>query len=686
MRQWFVLALLLGGAATGADAAAGAATKTALVSPTMNTAEEKRQLEELRDWVTKAGQCPGLESCDDLGCSCKMRAKDYVAPKSDGPVSWLVLFCVEWAERCRKFSKVLDEIAPDLRGLYKIGYVDAEEKPELALKQLGIHVYPTLLAFPRGFGGGHRPLEYDRPKGSPGKVASWALGQLPNMATQVFTSDDVFRATSSKHVAVVLFNDKSVTPAGFKAAALRHAHALAHSNSKHLRFAEVRREQYAQTANGQDGTDLGDFVRKFGPGMDQRQWPQIVILQKKKPNTSSNVVTWEQTKYSIERFTITQINDKKASFYAAEFEKALQATVVAIAQPHSSGSGTAAQSKGTTGGYQLPAPGSARAKTEAATKPAAATPKTQPSSPVDRIPAHINNPPPSPPPPPPPPPQSPPPTQPRTSTSHKIDGYSLTDSPIPALIDGLFVASGEYNGRSIYRRVPEEGAKAQQHLPALYWHSKHSMWVFHAAFSEAAGEHGLGHAQFKTDGTSGLGVEPPVGLQRWNCWLNAKWRDCDFKVTAMHNLASPPPPTPMSMPAPAPTSTRRAAEGAQKDEIERVYQRQKAAADAVAKRKHAEAAAAASKILEHRKVEDNIAEGTSFGANVATGDGFGQEQEELVSSPRESQPIDNTLSMLAWSDVPNLLPQGRHQRPLSLKLLDCVGPDLGRIWRQRSRH
>jgi hypothetical protein len=201
----------------------------------------------------------------------------------------------------------------------------------------------------------------------------------------------------------------------------------------------------------------------------------------------------------------------------------------------------------------------------------------------------------------------------------------------------LFVASGEYNARPIYRRVPKENAQqqAQQHFPALYWHSKQSMWVFHAAFSEAAGEHGLGHAQFKTEGTA-LGTEPPVGKRRWNCWLNAKWRDCDLTVTAMSNLASPLPPTP----APATTNTRRAAEDSQKDEIEGAYQKQKAAAEAAAKRKHAEAAAAASKILEYRSVKENSAKSASPGVHMDAGTGSDQEQEELVRTHSRSQHIE----------------------------------------------
>lgn len=695
----FVLALVA--AAVSQDIGRCEAKHTALLSPTLNSTMEKRQLDELEAWATKVGACEG-KRCDDLGCSCTNPAKDYVTPMFDGPASWLVLFCVEWADRCRKFRNVLDQIAPDLHGLYKVGYIDAEENPGLALAQLGIHVYPTLLAFPRGFGGGHEPLEYDRPKGSPGKVGSWALGLLPNRVVQVSASDDLLRATSSKHVAVLLFNDKSVTPAGFKATALRHAHPLAHSNSKHLRFAEVRKSHYAQNANGEDGTDLSELVRKFGPGMDPRQWPQIVIVQKlKKSSSSKKFVVWESARYTVDRFMSAEINNKKGNFYANAFEGALQSVVAALPQPPASTTGTSAQPP-----ESEPRPSSLGYTRSGAKVTVGAKPKT-PATPVadgvtetlydcheegpwecfgdgctspkvscyelafnrracaeefdlqnlrgngavpgrlvrdacrlscgmckqgngadvkqptpsNRIPAHTKSaqavaPPPPPPPSPPPPDRFP-----------KTNAYYLTDCPVTALRDGLFVATGTYNEQPMYRRVSEHSAKkeiqAEPHASALYWHAKQSMWVFHATFSESAGVHGLGHAQFKTRGTTADGLGPPVGMQTWSCWLEFKWKSCNLTLNAMQNPQT-------SIPSPAPKTTAEAAEQAQRDEIERAYQKQRAAADTAAKRKHSEAAEAANEILEERQRGENLVKGTTMGGNAAVDAVSDQEQEEMV--------------------------------------------------------
>ena len=336
------------------------AASAALLSPASDAATERRQLEELRFWMLNT-KCLG-KRCDTIGCHCDNAASDYAAPSSDGPVSWLVVFCAPWADRCTKFEKLVRDVAPDLQGLYKIGYINAEKEELFAHEQYGVHVFPTLLAFPHGFGGGHEPFEYDRAKASPGKVASWALGLLPNRVMQVSNSDDLFRATSSKQVAVLLFNDKRGTPAGFKAAALRHAHPLARANAKHLHFTEIRRHRYAQTANGEDGTDLGELVRKIGPGMDQRQWPQIVVISTKKSTSNAKFVVWRNKHYSIERFMVTDIGTKlKANkFYSTQLELALGKVLDGIAGggiARLGGGALDAAAAAAVTGYSLPAPG-----------------------------------------------------------------------------------------------------------------------------------------------------------------------------------------------------------------------------------------------------------------------------------------------------------------------------------------
>ena len=192
-------------------------------------------------------------------------------------------------------------------------------------------------------------------------MASWALGLLPNRVMQVSNSDDLFRATSSKQVGVLLFNDKRGTPAGFKAAALRHAHPLARANAKHLHFTEIRRHHYAQTANGEDGTDLGDLVRKIGPGMDQRQWPQIIIISNKKSSSNAKFVVWRNSHYSVERFMVNDIGTQKNAnkFYSTQFELALGQALDGIAGggiARLGGGNLDADAAAAITGYSLPAP------------------------------------------------------------------------------------------------------------------------------------------------------------------------------------------------------------------------------------------------------------------------------------------------------------------------------------------
>jgi len=692
-RRWLVLALAA--AAAGAAAPGAAASKTKLLSPTQDKVQEKLQLDELRTWSATVSSCDG-KRCDELGCNCMNQASEFVAKKSDGPVSWLVLFCVAWADRCTKFEKIIGEVAPNLKGLYKIGYIDAEEQKELALTQLGIHVYPTLLAFPRGFGGGHEPLEYDRAKGSPGKLGSWALGLLPNNIVQVYTSDDLFRATSSKQVGVLLFNDKAVTPAGFKAAALRHSHPLAHKYSKYFHFAEVRRDRYAATSNGEDGTDLGELVRKLGPGMDQRQWPMILIIQNKKnDNKNSKLVVWRSSHYAVQQFNSPSIGVKEAAnkFYASELELALQAVLNAMPQS----APAAAPQSDDTGGYRLPPVGHSTTVEEQGLKivpkedcrdegpwecfakgcPAPvvscqelafeqkactenfnlqtmrgtgvvsgrairdacrlscgqckvgggggankASPSPPPTPPAPaRLITQIRRPPPSP-----PPPKETEAQQAqqkkKKSGGGKVDAFALTGSGVPALADGVFVSSGSYNERPIYRRVPEgfaksDGQQVHSNLAALYWHDKQSMWVFHSAFFESAGVHGLGHARYQTTAQTGEGV--PFGTQGWTCWLKAKWSDCALTLTAVATDKLPRPPPPPPPPAAGSADQSHAAKlAAEKAEIEQAYQKQKAAMEAQAERKKAESAAAARKILDEQLAEKERKGGADGTAAPAT--------------------------------------------------------------------
>lgn len=61
----------------------------------------------------------------------------------------LVDFWAEWCGPCKMIGPVLDQIAQENPGRYKIGKVDVEQQPELA-NQFSIQALPTLLYFVNG--------------------------------------------------------------------------------------------------------------------------------------------------------------------------------------------------------------------------------------------------------------------------------------------------------------------------------------------------------------------------------------------------------------------------------------------------------------------------------------------------------------------------------------------------------
>lgn len=67
--------------------------------------------------------------------------------KAEGKV--LIDFYADWCGPCKMMSPIIDEIAEEVQGKLKVGKVNIDENPELAMKY-GVMSIPTIMIFENG--------------------------------------------------------------------------------------------------------------------------------------------------------------------------------------------------------------------------------------------------------------------------------------------------------------------------------------------------------------------------------------------------------------------------------------------------------------------------------------------------------------------------------------------------------
>ena len=79
----------------------------------------------------------------------KFTVKNFDQEVLSSPIPVLVDFWASWCGPCRMVSPIVDEVAEESDGSYKVGKVNVDEQPELAA-QYGVMSIPTLLVIENG--------------------------------------------------------------------------------------------------------------------------------------------------------------------------------------------------------------------------------------------------------------------------------------------------------------------------------------------------------------------------------------------------------------------------------------------------------------------------------------------------------------------------------------------------------
>ncbi|OON17010.1 protein disulfide-isomerase domain protein [Opisthorchis viverrini] len=127
-----------------------------------------------------------------------------VVLKSEEP--WLVEFFAPWCGHCKNLKPHWETAATELKGVMKVGAVDATVHNQLSQKY-GIRGFPTIKFFPAGSKKNTDPVDYDGGRTSD-DIVRWAMDKaeasMPDPELTEITSSAVFSDACEKHQICVI--------------------------------------------------------------------------------------------------------------------------------------------------------------------------------------------------------------------------------------------------------------------------------------------------------------------------------------------------------------------------------------------------------------------------------------------------------------------------------------------------